>query len=169
MIRPVLILLCLLLAGSAQAEIYRWVDAEGRTHFSDRPPTEPGAQLLAPGAQSGGATLASPDADESLPGPYETLEILAPSNGAVLSQPSDGLFVNIQLDPPLLGGHGLEVVLDGQATLLAPGSTSIVVPSAGFGLHRLQARVRDAEGVEVARTKAQNVEIVRTNPPGLLP
>jgi hypothetical protein len=170
MIRLVLVFLCLLGAASPQADIYRWVDAEGRTHFSDRPPTEPGAQIVEPGAGSAGATaIPAASADEAVLGPYRTFQILAPSDGAVLSQPTDGLFVTVQLDPDLLVGHGLEVLLDGQSTLLAAGSTSLMLPSTGFGPHRLQARVRDAEGVEVARTKAHNVEILHTNPPGLLP
>ena len=33
-----LIVLCLLAAATANAEIYRWTDAEGRTHYSDKAP-----------------------------------------------------------------------------------------------------------------------------------
>ncbi|ASP39505.1 hypothetical protein CHH28_12845 [Bacterioplanes sanyensis] len=37
MIRIVLVITCLL-ASAAQAQVYRWVDDEGRVHFGDRPP-----------------------------------------------------------------------------------------------------------------------------------
>lgn len=39
-----LVLLLALLAGPAQAEIYRWVDEQGRTHFSQRP--QPGSERV---------------------------------------------------------------------------------------------------------------------------
>jgi hypothetical protein len=41
--------LAILLAGSAQAALYRWVDGSGRVHYSDTPPTSYN--------QSGGAEL----------------------------------------------------------------------------------------------------------------
>ncbi|NVD34786.1 DUF4124 domain-containing protein [Marinobacter lutaoensis] len=33
-----LLLSCLLLPGTAQSEVYRWIDSRGSVHFSDRPP-----------------------------------------------------------------------------------------------------------------------------------
>lgn len=35
-----LLLLCLLAAAVAAADIYRWTDAEGRIHYSDKPPAD---------------------------------------------------------------------------------------------------------------------------------
>lgn len=40
--RPLLALVLLLAAGAAGAQVYKWVDAEGRAHFSSTPP--PGAK-----------------------------------------------------------------------------------------------------------------------------
>jgi len=42
---PVLCLLCLLASG-ALAATYRWVDAQGKIHFSDTPPADQAAQEL---------------------------------------------------------------------------------------------------------------------------
>jgi glutaredoxin len=39
-IRIVLCLLASLASGLSQAEVYTWKDAQGRTHFGDRPPPE---------------------------------------------------------------------------------------------------------------------------------
>lgn len=35
-----LLLLCLLACAPASAEIYRWTDADGRIHYSDKPPPD---------------------------------------------------------------------------------------------------------------------------------
>ncbi|WP_036190872.1 DUF4124 domain-containing protein [Marinobacter lipolyticus] len=43
LIRTLLTLL-LLSPPASLAEVYRWVDAEGRTHFGDRPPTQAASQ-----------------------------------------------------------------------------------------------------------------------------
>jgi len=52
-------LLALLLAGNAAAQSYRWVDAQGRTHYGDRPP--PAA------AQLRERQTPAPAADKTLP------------------------------------------------------------------------------------------------------
>lgn len=42
-------LFLLLLASAAQAgEIYRWTDAQGRTHYGDQPPASGGEKILEP-------------------------------------------------------------------------------------------------------------------------
>ena len=43
---PFLVLVSLLLVTSAQAEVYRWVDDQGRVHFGDRAPQQGQAQAL---------------------------------------------------------------------------------------------------------------------------
>ena len=49
----------LLCVGSASAQVYKWVDASGKTHFSDQPPpaTAKPAQIKAGGGDSGGVSL----------------------------------------------------------------------------------------------------------------
>jgi glutaredoxin len=45
-IRTLLCLLGILFSGLSQAEIYTWKDAQGRTHFGDRPPPESAPEQL---------------------------------------------------------------------------------------------------------------------------
>jgi glutaredoxin len=40
------LLLCLLACVSASAEIYRWTDAHGRVHYSDKPPPDRAAKQV---------------------------------------------------------------------------------------------------------------------------
>ena len=46
------IALCLLLAGTAQGQVHRWVDKDGNVHFGDTIPPEDADQM---DGQSGGA------------------------------------------------------------------------------------------------------------------
>jgi hypothetical protein len=172
MLRPVIALLFVLATGTSGAEVYRWIDAQGRTHFSDRPPAEPGARIVGAGAvptDPDPSETPAVDADGPILGPYRAFTILVPPDAAVLSQPTDTLSISLLLDPPLLDGQRLEIVLDGQPTGVAPGSTTLVLPGIGFGAHRLQARVQDANGADIARTAVQSLELVQANPPGVLP
>ena len=44
--RPSTLLVLLVIAGIAHAEVYTWVDADGNTHYSDKPPTNRTAEQL---------------------------------------------------------------------------------------------------------------------------
>lgn len=66
-------LLLLAACSLAQAEVYKWVDASGRTVFSDQPPAKPGAKVerikVYPGGTAAGKTQASaPAAKAAQPG-----------------------------------------------------------------------------------------------------
>lgn len=59
------LLLLVLLAGSAQAAtLYKWVDADGRVHYTDQPPA-PGAKVTE--ARAAPSSAASGGADATLP------------------------------------------------------------------------------------------------------
>ena len=45
-VRTIVCLLAILASGLCQAEIYTWKDAQGRTHFGDRPPADSASQQL---------------------------------------------------------------------------------------------------------------------------
>jgi hypothetical protein len=49
---PVLLLTLVLAAATAQAQIYRWVDAQGRVQMGDRPPPGVDAKLVAERSQT---------------------------------------------------------------------------------------------------------------------
>lgn len=63
----VLLVLLLLLPAAASAELYKWTDAEGRVHFTDKKPAVAAKveTLKVPRAQSPGGTSASGSAPAS--------------------------------------------------------------------------------------------------------
>ncbi|NKN32639.1 DUF4124 domain-containing protein [Marichromatium bheemlicum] len=173
MIRSTLLLLlalspCLL----AQAGVYRWVDAEGRVHFSDRPGAD--VQALDLGVARSVATdpadNAPAPAAPAFPftGPYSRFEIRSPAADARLERARAGLAVVLELEPGLAPGHRLVMVLDGLETVIEAGATRFALEGVSFGAHRLEVLIRDAEGALVARTPTHAFMLQRQVPPGEL-
>jgi hypothetical protein len=172
MIRQALVVMCSLASPALNAEIFRWIDADGRTHFSDRRPADSAVQRVVPDTgptQGQSADGAEPPGDAPRLGPYAVFDILAPTTGAVLLQPIDTLEIHLRLEPPLLEGHRLDLLVDGRSVAVEPGSTRFQIEGIGFRTHRLQARIQDALGTSVAATPSHQLELRQSTPPGVLP
>lgn len=163
-----LLFLALVPGTALHAEIYRWVDADGQVHFSDRRMQGaertgiPTAATRAPNPPA----ATPPEADEAaFLGPYTAFEIVAPGANETLTQDKSDLAVSLILDPPLLEGHRVEAVLNGVAVPLANAATQFRLSGASFGSHRLQVQIRDADGDLIARTALQSVHLRQTQAP----
>ncbi|HSO82456.1 DUF4124 domain-containing protein [Thiocapsa sp.] len=172
MIKHLFVALALFAPQGSSAEIFRWVDTDGRTHFSDRQSPDAAAPRIVPDTGPAGESApkgAAPAGDEPFLGPYAAFDFLAPATGAVLIQPTDALEVQLLLEPPLLDGHRLDLVLDDREVPVEAGSTQFQIQGVGFQAHRIQARVLDALGNIVASTPLLDVELRQSPPPGVLP
>jgi hypothetical protein len=104
----------LCISAGASAQIYRWVDADGQTHFSDRPHPKSDSVAIESRTAIGGAG----EAAEALPGgpllgPYRSFQIVSPGSNQTLRPDPPSLPVSLLLDPPLMVGHRLELWMDG--------------------------------------------------------
>ncbi|NCA69408.1 MAG: DUF4124 domain-containing protein [Sphingobacteriia bacterium] len=174
MLKAILLICGLLLGSMSQAEIYRWVDADGRTHFSDRRPLDTAAQVILSDLNPVEANLGDGSSEmmnSQAPwlGPYEVFDILVPAAGAVLNQPVDDITVSLLVDPPLIVGHRLSLVLNGNPADLDAQSTQWQFIGVGFGAHRLQAQIHDQLGAMIAVTQLHEIELRQSLPPGVLP
>jgi PPE-repeat protein len=162
--------LLILLAAGTSAEVYRWVDAEGQTHFSDRP--VPGSERVDPrsGTASVGPEPTVPEASLApMLGPYSGFEIVSPEANQTLRLESGSLPVSLLLDPPLMVGHRLELLVDGvPISIEEPIGTQLTLNGLSFGTHMAVARVLDSIGV-VARSAPVSFHLRRPLPPGVLP
>ena len=159
-------LCCVALVADGSTTLYKWVDADGVTHYSDRP--EPGAQkvkIAAAQTYKGGAPSATaPRPQPSAPAvsvSYSRLEITNPENGAVLWNTGGRIDVGAALEPELADGHQLWFVVDGKMQQAASGGTaSLEVPR---GSHTLVATVTDAAGKELISSAPISIVVQQTS------
>ncbi|MBK1722084.1 DUF4124 domain-containing protein [Thiocystis violacea] len=172
MVRSIVFIAALVWASCASAEIYRWVDQDGRVQFSDRwiqgserltdkkkAAEQPKAESLPP----------EPDSpDEPFLGPYDSLEIVAPAANAILTQDNAGVPISLMVDPPLIEGHQMSVLLDEAALPVQNMATQFKLTGAALGSHRLQIRVKGAGGRVVAQSAPRSFHIEKPKEPGQL-
>lgn len=160
----------LLLSAAAAAEIYKWVDADGHTQFSDRP--RPDAQAVGAKPKFPGSRTQTATADESANrlGPYSSFEIVTPEANQVLRQSEGTITMSLLLVPGLKEDHRLELVLDGSVVSVDRSlGTQLSLSGVGYGSHHAQARVLDTEGAVVATTPSITFHLRKPIPPGVLP
>jgi hypothetical protein len=146
--------------ASAQAQLYKWVDDKGVTHFSDRP--MPGAQRVdVPAAQ--GFTPPPVRQRSSSPSPssasdsgaadavaYSSVEIVRPANDEAIINTGGAVDVAASLNPSLAPGHRTWFVLDGQRLEgPSPRSTATTL-NAERGTHTIAVEIADESGSVVA-------------------
>lgn len=157
--------LLVLVAGmsyGATREMWMWVDANGVTHYSDRP--VPGAKLVsitsiepagtsqrvippAPSSPSKPANRASPATQ------YQLLEFFEPENGESFFGADAVVSVRLRSEPELAAGDRLRVFLDGK--LLEDQQPAMEYSLSGLdrGAHSLAAQIVDANGDERIRAE----------------
>lgn len=151
----------------AGAEVYRWTDANGVTHYSDRP--HPGAERItieaapAVGSVAPPTTRAAPDAQPA--GPlYRELAIAEPGQDEVLWNIEGQLDVAVTVEPPLLPGHQVQLLLDGRPAAILPAGTTVTRLSEVFrGTHTLAAEVLDEAGSSLIRTPPVTFHVRQTS------
>lgn len=145
-------------AAAGVTTYYRWVDANGVTHYSDRP--RPGAERIdlspaqtyqaSPRNMSAGtsaqpaATGAATRGDQTARS-YARCEIGTPLDDVALVN-VNSVSASVRLEPQLRAGDRVTMVLDGKAVQEPGSSTSFTLEPIHRGTHSLLARVEDAEG-----------------------
>jgi hypothetical protein len=174
----VLVLAAILCATSAHAqnstrELWTWTDANGVTHFSDRP--VPGARKIElttsstpapaaeppPPAPSGTSRQAAPTVE------YRALEIWEPEQDASFFGADVAVNVRMRVEPDLAPGHRLFLFLDGQRVEGATDALEHTLTGLPRGTHSLTAAIWDAGGTVLFRSQPRvfHVRQPSVNPP----
>jgi hypothetical protein len=167
-----MLLIALALPVSAsQNTMWKWVDDQGVTHYSDRP--RPGATQIQlnvspPSQPQVESTLpAYTDAQESESQPAQAIYTLAidqPQYDQTIINTGGVVTVSLQLSPALRNGHVISVLLDGEPVADFPvtglNHTLSDVPR---GTHQLQAVIRDTRGTLVQQSAAVSFHVRQTS------
>jgi hypothetical protein len=159
--------------GTVSAETYKWVDAQGQTHYSDRPPPEGAKQVELIPAQTYRAPTSSParpTTPAQRPGAgaagaaYSEFEMRRPQSGAVIPNSGGAVSVELRIDPALQPGHSIYLYLDGKRVDGLPtSSTSLQLTNVVRGDHQLIAAVVDNGGKSVVSTPAVTITVRQTS------
>lgn len=162
---PLLLLGCLFaLSSHAQVstrEMWVWKDANGVTHYSDRP--VPGARRL----EIAGVTspnppppaAAAPGKPAAKPGQppaaieYRSLEIWQPENGATYFGADATVDVRMRSEPEVAATDRLMLFLDGKLVEGAPNALEHNLANIERGVHSLTAVILDEKGNEKIRSE----------------
>jgi len=142
----------------ASQTVWKWVDANGVTHYSDR--AVPGATRMevSTGTTVGNSTPspsfgnASPDPVDAGP-PYRDFEIWKPGNDETIANTGGQVSVNVRVEPAVQPGHTLSLYLDGRLVEGYPGNaTSFELSNVARGTHSVVAVVTNNNGSRVQET-----------------
>lgn len=152
MTRPILAMLSVVLlglalaAGSAAAgQTYKWVDKDGKVHYSDQPVAGAEKVELKPLSEVPSIPVEQAQPSEPPPEPldsatsYTSMTITSPKAGDTLRGAGIGLSISVDLQPSLGGDDRIEYLLDGKVV----GASVAYVER---GTHTVSARVVDPNG-----------------------
>jgi hypothetical protein len=162
------LLLCLTALASAQ--VFRSVGPDGTVQFSDQP--APGATSVdvqpAQTVPMGGPILRSPApaAAKEPGGPvYGRFEILSPTADEGVRANDGNVTVSLALDPPLLPGHRVVVLVDGRPVGSPDASLQVALTNLDRGTHRVEASVVNAGGQALASAGPLTFHVLRVHLP----
>jgi len=137
--------------GHCGVTLYKWVDRDGTTHFSDQP--HPGAEAIVVQEIQTVPPLEVPAAARPSPATeaysYDSVTFTSPANEETIRDNSGNVSVTVAVTPPLRPdfGHRLTVLMDGG---LIGESESILLTNVDRGTHSLTATVVDGQGKVLA-------------------
>jgi len=148
--RYLVIFFCLFLCTGIHAEtIYRSVDKDGNTVFSDTP-TEGAEEMQIQNIQTitlpPVETTSSPTpVDSTETSVYESIAITSPANDEAIRNNEGIINVSISIQPALQANHILTLYLDGEE-IQSSASPSFSLENVSRGSHQLRASVKDQAG-----------------------
>lgn len=153
-----LVTAALLLGSAAQAQLYKWVDADGLVHYTDRRPAEGVEPEDLPANLKSLLGTRKPAAAEVMASPYDNFTIASPDVDEVVRNNQAVLNIEVEIQPPLVEAHFLQIFLDGLEVGEKTKSTALTLQELEYGTHRLQAAILDESGDVIGRTEEVTFE-----------
>lgn len=175
--RPLLACLLLALALPASAQIYKYIDANGNTVFTNQPPDGAAAESVnLPPTNTVETQKPSTPADISgdtsaqSAAPYSTLSLNGIPDDEAMRANNGTFVVGVDIQPRLQPGHQLRLILDGKPYGQAGNVPSLQLTNVERGEHSLAVAVVAGERiVQQSATETFTVQRISTNSPARPP
>lgn len=144
----------MLFAVGALADVYRWTDSQGNTHFSDVPHdgaekmNVPDAQSFSSPASKLNSQPADPDADEdkATPQEYTKIKIMQPKKEETIRNNDGSVVVSVQVRPQLFDEDSLQIIYDGTPMGEPQHNLNFQLRGIYRGSHTVAAQIVSADG-----------------------
>ncbi|MBD9587418.1 DUF4124 domain-containing protein [Pseudomonas sp. PDM03] len=156
-----------LIALSASAEVFTYIDAQGNRVFTDQPGSGNAKRvpLATSNRMSANPTAAPVIAEKKTEARpmfrYDMLRVLVPEPDATIRSSAGELIVSITSEPGLQRGHRYRLLLDGQPTAEPGPSPVFALSNIDRGSHNLSVEILDEHGRIVERTANQPFHMLR--------
>jgi hypothetical protein len=174
-----LILIALVTSGlsgaATAADIWKWVDAKGVTHYSDQPVQGATKVEVRAGnvsqSSSGsvGSSASSPASDSDAAPAYVDFAIYRPESNASIINTGGQVDVEIRLNPAMQSLHQLSLYLDGKLVAGFPrNALSYALTEVPRGVHSVTAVITDQYGKKLQETSPVGFNVRQesiANPP----
>jgi len=157
---------CLLGASSQGGQtVYRVIGPGGEVSYTDTPPEQGQVEAIElkdantqPALEvSGKKAPATPPAAN----PYSRVEITSPENDATILPDQLSIVVQLELEPPLQGGHSVQFFLDGEPQGVPAAATAIALGDLYRGTRTILAKVLDDAGAVITQSNAVTIHVKR--------
>jgi Domain of unknown function (DUF4124) len=156
-------LLSVVSVAALSATVYKWVDEDGVTHYSDQPhENAEKVQLTQPQTYSAGSLPAARTSQASAPkqaATTYTCEVTQPANDQSFPN-ATSVTVGAQISPYPQGGYQGFLLLDGARVPKWSGG-SVTIDPIDRGTHSLQAIVQDSSGKVVCQSATVSFTILQ--------
>ncbi len=149
-------LMCCMCAVASAATVYKWVDENGITHYSDQPHENAAKVDVQPQTYTT-PPVAAPAAVSKSPAPKEA----AYTSCAIAAPKQEQVFLNtftvtaqVSVQPGQRAGDRIVLTLDGQPLNLPSTGEQFTLTEVDRGSHVLQATIQDKDGQTVCQSSA---------------
>ncbi|MDH5735184.1 MAG: DUF4124 domain-containing protein [Gammaproteobacteria bacterium] len=165
------LLLCLVLSlfmFSTHAELYKWVDKNGETFYSDEPPHENAEQLIPPPLTTTPAIKYKPKEkakpkEEHAETIYKLFKINSPAQDETIRDNTGNINITLLLEPELdiKNGHTISILVDSQKKI--EGSTGLTagLKNIDRGTHSIQAVIKNKKKKIIKSSNSVTVHVFR--------
>lgn len=173
--RIITLLALLILSFCVQAELFKWVDADGNIFYSDQPPpgiekeehqvdeetlppiiTTPALETNTAPSASGNATIAEPKER------YKSVNIVVPEHDTAVRQNAGNVSIKVAIDPYLFNERGdlLVIYMDGIEVSRGNASTVQLV-EVDRGTHTVRAEIVGDNGKILKKASPVSFTLLR--------
>jgi hypothetical protein len=152
---------------TANAQIYKHVDEDGKVTFTDqRPPNAIPVEINPTNTTPPPSPSAYPEttpetSDDTATGAYYTVTISSPADETIIPRGPGNFSVSANVTPGLYTVHTLQLLIDGSPHGEAQRGTSWALTNIFRGEHKLEVAVMDGNGEQVAISASVTVFVFR--------